>query len=140
LKFLAHDNFPILYLELLRLFEKSRQSKLEILDVTTEYGSGASMTEWLTCAGKQSEAHRPVILLIDDGVKDNQVGVRAMRESQCTFVRLARRWIDEGYDDFCWRLLKVWPDIVVATENAVVGGHQCRIDVSIKGKCTVVNL
>lgn len=140
MNFLAHENFPHYALKLLREFEAVKVTPNDIQDVATEYGAGASVEDWLDCAGKQGAAHRPTILIFDDGIKANAVGVKAMRESRCNFVVFAKRWMAEPWNDLIWRLLKAWPTISATAQNSKDNNQRCRIEVTINGKIVVTNL
>jgi hypothetical protein len=140
LKFLAHENFPDFALKLLRQFESLKAFPDEILDVPSEYGSGAPVEDWLDCAGKQGPVHRPTIIILDDGIKTNAVGLQSMRESKCNFIVFARTWMDQPWTDFAWKLLKAWPSIGAQAQGAKERNRRCRIDVSINGKIRVTNL
>jgi hypothetical protein len=80
-----------------------------------------------------------LILTLDDGIRENAISVKAMRETGCSFVMFLRAWHREGFHSFSWRLIRFWPNVVEAARAAVAAGRQCRIDVTINGKTSVTN-
>lgn len=125
---------------MLRKLESVSPFPHEIEDVVTEYGQGASIDDVLDCVGKLGKDHRPSILLLDDGVKENAVGLRAMRESRCSFVVFSRQWMKTPPEEFIWRLAKAWPAVTSKMATSRTKDAQCKIEVSINAKMFVTNL
>ena len=140
MKFVKHENFPDALANLIRHFEYWERGESTIQWPEDLYGKQVQPDEWFWVVGKQAWENRPVILTMDDGIKDNAVALKAMRESGCSFVFLERAWAKEVLQSMAWRILKVWPDIIATAESAKRARRQCRINVPVKGKINVTNL
>jgi len=138
--FVKHENFPDGYANIVRHFEFQQMGETLLKFPQELYGPDVRPEEWLSCVGKQAKEHRPLVLTLDDGIKENAVSLKAMRDSACSFVIFLRAWSKEGFQSFSWRLLKCWPKVVEAATAAHTAGRQCRIEVSINGKTFVTNL
>lgn len=137
--FIKHESFPDAQANLIRHFEYQLNGETLLQFPQELYGEAVSPKDWLACVGKQAKAHRPVIVTLDHGVMGNGITQKAMRESGCSFVVLGKTWADLPVEAFAWRIIKAWPKIVEIARNAHGGGHQCRIDVPIKGEPNRLN-
>jgi hypothetical protein len=140
LKFIKSENFPDAITNLIRHFEHQLYGETSIIFPEELYGAGVRPDEWFLAVGNQAREHRPTILTMDDGIKENSVSIKAMRESGCSFVILARAWSREGLASFSWRIIKHWPDIVREATAAHDAGRQCRMEVALKRSIHTTNL
>jgi hypothetical protein len=146
LNFVKHENFPDAFAKLLALFEELEFGSSSIQTPQDLYGENVKPDEWFMIVGNPAFEHRPVILTMDAGVKENAVSLRMMRDSRCSFVILDRAWWTSvgktagPVQSHAWRLLQVWPDVRELIEKAFQARRQCRIDVPLKGRPRVLNL
>ena len=136
---LKHENFPDGMANLIRHYEFQLSGETCLVFPEQEYGD-ASPEEWMELAGKPGRMYRPAILTIDAGFNRGSISRKAMQACGCTFIVLQKAWFREPVRSFAWRILKAWPDIVAAAQQAHEAGKQCRIDVPLKGKVKVSGL
>jgi len=140
LKIIKHENFPQRVAQLIRQFELLESDECTIQFPIEEYGDNVAPGEWMSVIGKPTAAHRPIVLTMDTGVRGNAVGIKAMKESRCSFVCLEHGWSKKPLQEFAWRILKAWPEIVKKAKEAHDTEQHCKIGVTINGKPYVTNL
>ena len=104
------------------------------------FGEEVGPGQWLGRISKLPRERRPVILSMDDGIVANSLSRAAMKECGSVFVFLAKAWSNEPWESLAWRILKVWPELVREMESCHAEGRECRIQVSINGKLSRINL
>jgi hypothetical protein len=126
---------------MLRAYEKARQEPVEFMTPEETYGDNSGPADWLEYVAKWApkERHRPTIFMLDDGIRENAVGLETMRQSACNFLVLARRWSRTPWADFAWRLVKHWPNMVAELASIRTSKNGCKIEFSINGKPTRLN-
>ncbi len=97
---------------------------LEIFDQANEirahadfFEQGTPDTEWIASIGKWSE--KPVIIAGDGRILRNPAEQQILKSCNVMFVFLASGWTNLGWDDWAWKLIKVWPDIVRNTSKVL---------------------
>jgi hypothetical protein len=140
LNFIKHENFPIVYANIIRYSEFQLTGECTLKLPSELYGTEVRPEEWLACVSKQAKSHRQTILSMDDGIKGNAISMDSMRQTGCSFVFFVKAWTRAGIHEFAWKAVRYWPEIVRIATTAHDSGRQCRIDVSIQGKTHLINL
>ena len=140
MNFIKHENFPDAIANLIRHFEFWSVGEPTLLFPQELYGEGVLPHEWFQCVGKVAIQHRPAIVTLDDGVKSNALGLKAMKDCGCIFVVFSKGWADNTpFHEFAWRALRYWPEVVARSVAAYRATKQCKIEVSKTGKLSVLN-
>ncbi len=137
---LKHENFPEGVANVIRHLEYWQRGETRLFFPQQLYGNEVKPDEWLACVGKPNRLNRPIILTLDPGIKENTLSRKAMQKSGCSFIVFLKAWADKPIDEFAWRGIKAWSDIVNAAQAANDAGRQCTIEVSLKGRATTFNL
>lgn len=140
MSFIKHENFPDALANLVRHYEHWQSGTTTLKFPQELYGESVAPGEWLPVIGNQAWEHRPVVLTMDDGIKENTIGLKTMKGCGCSFVILAKAWAERPLTDTAWRILRYWPEIVAKCEVSRLAKRQCRIEVTIKGKLNLTNL
>ena len=61
---------------------------------------------------------KPTVVSGDGRLLANPAELAALKKSQLHFVYLKKGWTNESWENFAWKLLKVWPSIVRNVRNA----------------------
>jgi hypothetical protein len=61
---------------------------------------------------------KTVVVSGDARILKNKVERKVLKECNLTFVYLAPGWTKLPWEDFAWRIVKVWPDVVKNVEQA----------------------
>ena len=140
MKFVKHENFPDAIANLIRHLEHWERGETTIQFPQELYGNDVNPGEWLLAVGSPARQHRPTVLTLDSGIKENAVNIKAMKQSGCSFVVFARGWMKEPLRSFAWKAIRAWSAIVDQAEQSHEAKQQCRMDVSINGNITLTNL
>lgn len=71
---------------------------------------GAPDTRWLATIAEWEP--KPVVVCGDGRILRNPTERRVLMSCGLTFVYLEKGWTSAKWDDFAWRFVKVWPNIV----------------------------
>ncbi|MBC8106226.1 MAG: hypothetical protein H7Z14_06515 [Anaerolineae bacterium] len=125
MNFFIHPNFWPEAAKLLRAADSSQDIEL----FEERYEPGTPDDVWLPCLGKQRP--RPFVVSMHDGMIRNAVERRALKQSGCSFVYFSQGWADIPWEEFRWRFLKAWPQIVDAAQAS---DRQAVFEVTLHGK------
>jgi len=82
------------------------------------FNSGTPDTEWMREVASWKEEESTVVVCGDSRILKNKVEKQVLKECGVTFVLLARGWTNLGWQDFAWKIVKVWPEIIKNVEHA----------------------
>jgi len=109
--FFADENFAPKAARMLNEF--SRENTVHHL--TDHFEPGTADPVWLREIARWTE--RPVVLSADGRMLRNAVERRALQETNLTFVYLARGWVNTPWNQYAWKIVKAWPDILAQTQR-----------------------
>ncbi|GDX99016.1 hypothetical protein LBMAG48_14200 [Phycisphaerae bacterium] len=69
-------------------------------------------TEWLEAIAKRAPV--PVVVSGDGRILRNQAELQVLRGLPITFFLFAGGWFDLKWEEFAWKAIKVWPEVVKA--------------------------
>lgn len=79
---------------------------------------GTPDPEWLKVLASWNESETTVVVCGDGRILRNKVQKRILKECGLMFVYLAPGWTTIEWEDFAWKIIKVWPNIVKNVEEA----------------------
>ncbi|MBN2020637.1 MAG: hypothetical protein JW749_10490 [Sedimentisphaerales bacterium] len=80
------------------------------------FDKGTPDEEWLPKVSSWGD--RTVVVSGDARILRNQVQRQVLKECKIAFVYLAPGWTKLPWEEYAWRIVKVWPDIVKNVEQA----------------------
>lgn len=117
LTFVTDENFSTNATKLLEVFD--RRNHIRALEAF--YKKGTDDIVWIP--GIKQHLPDAIIVGLDGGILKNRVEKQALKEANLSFVYLAGGWVHLPWPEFCWKIIKAWPEIV----NSVQGTRQPTI-------------
>lgn len=115
--FLVDDCVTEHALPMLRAFGSTPQStKYEIQTVVAEFGRGAQDTDWIPRAAARTP--KPIILSGDVRRCTEKAKRDVIRQAGLIWISLGSGWTNTPWEDFSWKIVKVWPRILDAPAEA----------------------
>lgn len=95
---------------------------LEIFDQKNEirahadfFEQGTPDVDWMS---KVASWGQPPIVVAGDGrILKNPAEQKVLRDSNLMFVHLAKGWTNLQWNDWAWKIIRVWPDVVRNVEK-----------------------
>lgn len=104
--FFADENIPIDAVRILTIFEQTHTVRA----LEDYFAKGTKDVNWMRGIAAWNE---PVTVLCGDGrILKNKVERSVLKECNLMFVHLASGWTNLGWSIYCWKIIKVWPEIV----------------------------
>ncbi len=110
--FYADENVSDKLARLLEVFDRRN----EIRHITDRYEKGTPDEIWIP--GFASLSPTPVILGGDGQILRRKAQRTLLRDSNLSFVYLAKGWMNIPFEQQAWKIVKAWPDIVRNVEAA----------------------
>lgn len=109
--FFADENIPIDAVRILSIFER----KHEVRALEDYFEKGTKDIEWMRGIAAWDS---PVVLCGDGRIIRNKVERQVLKECNLMFVHLSSGWPNLDWPIYCWKIIKVWPEIVTNVEQA----------------------
>ena len=103
--FYADENVSHHLARVLEAFDLSN----EIRHITDRYEKGTPDEEWIPGFGALRPT--PAVLGGDGQILRRKAQRALLRDSNLSFVYLARGWMNIPYEQQAWKLVKAWPDM-----------------------------
>lgn len=109
--FYADENFMLPAARILDIFEHENK----IVHCYDYFDNRKSIpdTEWIRAIAKEKAKHLKVVVISQDlRILKNAAEKRALQECGYWFVTFHKSIMKFSWNEFAWKLLKAWPDIV----------------------------
>lgn len=80
------------------------------------FDRGTSDTEWIPAVA--SWEGDPVAVCADGRILRNKVEKQTLKKSGLMFIYMAPGWTHTPWQDYAWKIIKVWPQIVRSVTQA----------------------
>jgi len=106
MKFIFDKNFPINATRILDIFDRQN----EMRHCTDLFERGTADTVWLReISGMDNKS---IVLSHDGRILRNKVERNVLSECKLSFVYLTKTWAQTPWNDFVWKITRIWPNIV----------------------------
>jgi hypothetical protein len=82
----------------------------EMRHAVDHFDRGTADTDWIPVVA--SWKGRPVAVCADGRILRNKVERQTLKEAGLMFVYMASGWTNTPWEDYAWKIIKVWPHIV----------------------------
>lgn len=113
MKFFTDECFMYKANALLEAFDRENQM-IPLLDV---FPPGTKDVVWIPQVAAWAE--KPIVICGDGRILRNKVERETLRGAGLKFVCLASGWTNLDWPTFAWKLIKVWPAIVLTSQLAL---------------------
>jgi hypothetical protein len=110
--FFIDENIPKNIAKMLNCFEQ----KHTIRPYLDHFQRGVKDIEWMKTVVSWGDLS--TVVTADCRILSNKVERRALKESKLMFVFLKSAWTHLEWNDYCWKIIKVWPSIISNVEQA----------------------
>lgn len=110
--FFTDENFIYKANALLEAFDQTHS----IRPLIDHFDRGTPDVEWIKQIATWTP--KPFVITGDSHIRTRPQERRALQESGLTFFCLARGWTNTAWNEYAWRLIKLWPDIVSEAERS----------------------
>jgi hypothetical protein len=104
--FFFDENFPINATRILDIFDLDN----EMRHCTDLFEKGTPDVEWIEKLSKIDS--KSVVVSHDGRILRNKVERKALVECNLTFVYFTGIWAHTPWNEFVWRIVKIWPNII----------------------------
>jgi len=106
--FFTDECFPINAARMLSHFEQDHEVRAHL----DYFESGTQDTDWIQVLASWNANQTTVVVSGDGRILKNRVEKHVLKECGLTFVHLVSGWTHLRWQDYGWKIVKVWPDIV----------------------------
>lgn len=103
--FITDENIPSQANKMLEAFDRAHQ----IRPLTDYFPKGTPDIQWI--AGLGGWNPKPAVLSGDSRILRNSVEAQVLKEAKLMWAALGRGWINIQWEEFAWKIIKVWPDV-----------------------------
>ena len=123
--FFFDENISEYAARMLAAFDRNNEMRAAV----DHFERGTPDTEWIPVVASWDDD--PVAVCADGRILKNKVERHVLRECELMFVYLATGWTHTPWEEYAWKIVKAWPQIV---KNVGEARYPMLLEVSTRPK------